>query len=97
MANLADGSSNKTSFTIDDDGSGNVWLLGWTKSTSPKVNFTVQAPPAPTTSRSASSYVASATATSSTARPSNGATGLGEDRAQAIVFAIAAILAVVEA
>ena len=91
METLKDGASNKTTFTIDDDGSGQVWLLGWTKAENPKVSVSVEAPPAPTTSREATSWVPSATGTA-TSRPTGGAERVAMGRwssffaASAIVF-----------
>lgn len=79
METLKDGASNKTTFTIDDDGSGQVWLLGWTKAENPKVSVSVEAPPAPTTSREATSWVPSATSQASS-RPTGGAERLAVTR-----------------
>ena len=70
MAALQDGSSNTTSFTLEDEGSGNVWLLGWTKAQNPKVNVSVKAPAAPDPSSSSVTSDSLATATASRARPS---------------------------
>ncbi|KAL8707161.1 MAG: hypothetical protein Q9225_007812, partial [Loekoesia sp. 1 TL-2023] len=79
LANLPDGKSNKTSFNIEDEGSGNVWLLGWTKSEKPQVRYSVQAPPAPNTSRSVSTWIPSATGSTpaSTAGQANNAGTMG--------------------
>ena len=98
MADLPDGSTNTTSFNIDDDGSGNVWLLGWTKSDSAKVNYTVQAPPAPTTSRTASTYLASATgsATASSSKAANDAVRTSLNGQHAFLMSLAALLALLQ-
>ncbi|KAL8665798.1 MAG: hypothetical protein Q9202_001920 [Teloschistes flavicans] len=60
---LQDNGSNTTTFTIDDEGAGNVWLLGWTRSENPKLNVSVKAPAAPTSTSFASAAATSATAT----------------------------------
>ncbi|KAL9609818.1 MAG: hypothetical protein Q9167_005445 [Letrouitia subvulpina] len=82
MASLPEGGSNTVTFNIEDEGSGNVWLLGWTKSETPRLNFSAKVPPAPTTTSPAHSSIAlvsgtdgSGTAVTATPAPaSSGAT-----------------------
>ncbi|KAI4102974.1 MAG: hypothetical protein L6R37_004056, partial [Teloschistes peruensis] len=59
--------SNRTTFTIDDEGAGNVWLLGWTRSENPILNVSVKAPPAPVTTIFASAAASSTGTRSNTA------------------------------
>ncbi|KAI4096342.1 MAG: hypothetical protein L6R37_006953 [Teloschistes peruensis] len=54
LPSLQENTSNIKTFTIDDEGAGNIWLLGWTRSENPKLNLSVQAPPAPATTSFAS-------------------------------------------
>ncbi|KAI4243815.1 MAG: hypothetical protein LQ352_006964 [Teloschistes flavicans] len=76
LPSLQDNGSNTTTFTIDDEGAGNVWLLGWTRSENPKLNVSVKAPAAPT-----STSFASAAATSATATRSSSAAAVATTRA----------------
>lgn len=97
MANLPNGTSNRTTFDIEDDGAGNAWLLGWTKDQNPKVSYSVAAPPAPTTSMSVSEWVSSATgsATGATQRPSSGVERM-EDSWAVVVSVVFSMLRLVE-
>ncbi|KAL9578025.1 MAG: hypothetical protein Q9212_005988, partial [Teloschistes hypoglaucus] len=71
LPSLQPNTSNTTTFTIDDEGAGNIWLLGWTRSENPKLNVSVKAPPAPASTSFTSA--ASSTGSGSVAEPTKGA------------------------